>query len=154
MSHNSLLTRASPAEVWAVLADGWHYAGWVVGASRVRAVDAHWPAEGSRLHHSFGMWPAVIDDNTEVLASVADVRLDLRARGWPAGEADVSIRLRASGAGTEIVIEEDAASGPGRLVPKPARDLMLHSRNAETLRRLAYLAERRTDPTPTPAPTR
>ena len=38
---------AAPAEaVWAVLADGWQYATWVVGASRVRAVDAGWPAAG------------------------------------------------------------------------------------------------------------
>ena len=30
----------APAEaVWAVLADGWLYASWVVGASRVREVD-------------------------------------------------------------------------------------------------------------------
>ena len=38
---------AAPAEaVWAVLADGWQYATWVVGASRVRAVDAGWPQGG------------------------------------------------------------------------------------------------------------
>ena len=40
---------AAPAEaVWAVLADGWQYATWVVGASRVRAVDAGWPRAGTR----------------------------------------------------------------------------------------------------------
>jgi hypothetical protein len=36
---------------------------------------------------------------------------------------------------------EDAAEGPGMLVPKPVRDILIHSRNVETLRRLAYLAE-------------
>jgi len=52
----------APAEaVWAVVSDGWLYANWVVG-SRVRAVDPGWPAEGCRIHHSFGVWPAVIDD--------------------------------------------------------------------------------------------
>ena len=51
-----------------------------------------------------------------------------------------------SGADTLVEIEEDAASGPGLLVPKPARDLGLHWRNVETLRRLAFLAERRADP--------
>ena len=30
---------APPEAVWAVLADGWQYGTWVVGASRVRAVD-------------------------------------------------------------------------------------------------------------------
>ena len=69
--------------------------------------------------------------------------LVLRARSWPVGEAQVTLRLTAAGAGTEVVIEEDAASGPGRLVPKPLRDVPLSWRNVETLRRLSYLAERR-----------
>jgi hypothetical protein len=45
---------ASPAEIWDVLADGWLYPVWVVGASRMREVEDGWPAEGSRLHHSLG----------------------------------------------------------------------------------------------------
>ncbi len=32
---------APAAAVWGVLADGWLYANWVVGASRVRSVDPH-----------------------------------------------------------------------------------------------------------------
>jgi len=39
--------RATPAAVHAVLADGWAYAGWVVGASHVRAVQADWPDAAS-----------------------------------------------------------------------------------------------------------
>jgi hypothetical protein len=42
-----------------------------------------------------------------------------------------------------VVIEEDAVSGPGRLVPKPLRDPALAWRNVETLRRLAFIAENR-----------
>ncbi len=42
-----------------------------------------------------------------------------------------------------MLIEEDAVSGPGVLVPKPLRGLTLKWRNVETLQRLAYLAERR-----------
>jgi hypothetical protein len=41
----------------------------VVGASRIREVEPDWPAKGSRIHHSFGVWPLVIDDDTEVLRS-------------------------------------------------------------------------------------
>lgn len=38
----------APAEaVWSVLADGWSYANWVVGAARVRDVDPGWPAQGT-----------------------------------------------------------------------------------------------------------
>jgi hypothetical protein len=49
---------ASPGEVWAVISDGWSYASWVVGASRIRAVSSDWPAEGARIHHSVGARPA------------------------------------------------------------------------------------------------
>ena len=54
----------SPEKVWEVLADGWLYPVWVVGASRMREVDDHWPAEGAKLHHSVGTWPALLDDTT------------------------------------------------------------------------------------------
>jgi hypothetical protein len=40
-------------------------------------------------------------------------------------------------------MKEDAVTGPAVLVPKPVRDVTLSKRNAEALRRLAYLAERR-----------
>lgn len=55
----------TPDAVFAVLADGWAYAGWVVGASHVRAVEAGWPARGSKLHHASGAWPLVMEDETE-----------------------------------------------------------------------------------------
>ena len=56
------MVRATPADVFAVLADGWLYPSWVVGASRVRGVDGTWPQPGSRIHHSVGVWPLLIDD--------------------------------------------------------------------------------------------
>jgi hypothetical protein len=77
--------------------------------------------------------------------------LSLRGRGWPLGEVAIVIRTRPVGAETEVVIEEDVIAGPGRLVPKPVRALALRWRNVETLRRLAYIAERRTADHP-PAP--
>ena len=62
---HAVITRRvhAPAEVvWSVLADGWlFYAAWVVGASRIRAVEPEWPNPGGRLHHSFGVWPALIE---------------------------------------------------------------------------------------------
>lgn len=135
---------ASPADIWDVLADGWLYPVWVVGASRMREVEDGWPAEGSRLHHSLGAWPALINDDTEVVESRAHSLLSLRGRGWPLGEVAIVIRLRPVGADTEVVIEEDVVAGPGHLVPKPVRAVALRWRNIETLRRLAYIAERRT----------
>ena len=107
----------------------------------MRAVDDAWPAEGSRLHHSFGMWPAMIDDTTEVLTNEEPTRLVLQARGWPMGEATVQIRIDAWGQGSVVTITEDATRGPGRLVPPPLRQLMIAVRNRETARRLILLAE-------------
>ncbi len=143
MSENTRLVHAPADKVWSVLADGWLYPLWVVGASRMRDVDEQWPAVGARLHHSVGNWPLLIDDNTEVLEAEPPSRLLLRARAWPVGDAQVEIVLRPRGEETEVAIREDARSGPGRLVPSPVRQPMLKWRNTETLRRLAYLAERR-----------
>jgi len=134
---------ASPEDVWRVLADGWLYPLWVVGAARMRDVDQAWPAVGSRLHHSVGNWPVLIDDRTEVLAVDQGRSIRLRAHAWPAGAAEVLIEIEDAPPGSLVRIREDAAEGPGTLVPKPLRQLGLVPRNRESLRRLAYLAEGR-----------
>jgi uncharacterized protein YndB with AHSA1/START domain len=132
---------SSPAEdVWKVIADGWLYSGWVVGASRIRAVDAHWPEVGSRLHHSVGAWPLVIDDSSRVSAVEPGRSLELVARGWPIGEAKVVITLEVLGTQCRVTIAEDAIRGPGKLVPKALRNPMIDVRNGETLRRLELMA--------------
>ncbi len=149
MSMNERAARCTPDAVFDVLADGWLYATWVVGASRVRDVDEHWPAVGSQLHHSVGVWPLLIDDSTEVLEVDPPHRLRLRARGWPAGEATVTLGVEPTPAGCKITIEEHASSGPAQLVPKPVMDAVLHARNDETLKRLTMIAEGRTSVDPT-----
>ena len=133
----------SPEDVFAVLADGWLYASWVVGASRIRDVEPAWPAEGAKIHHSFGIWPALIDDSTSVLEHIPARRMVLKARGWPLGAARVVIEVEATPGGCRISIEEDAVEGPGQLVPSVVRQPLIHVRNVETLRRLRFLAEGR-----------
>ena len=134
---------ATPQQVWEILADGWLYPLWVVGASRMRDVDDNWPEVGAQLHHSVGTWPVLIDDTTEVTECRPMRGLKLRARAWPTGEAAVEIELEPEGSGTKITMSEDAVSGPALLTPKPIRDIGLLWRNKETLQRLAYLCERR-----------
>ncbi len=134
---------ASPAQVWSALSDGWLYATWVVGASRVRSVEPSWPAPGATIEHSFGLWPVVINDQTVVLHAEPDRELVLRAKGWPIGEATVRLTLTPEGAETVLTLQEDATAGPGRLVPRPVRMLGLRPRNKESLRRLGLLAEGR-----------
>ena len=145
MSTTSRPVQATPEQVWSVLADGWLYPLFVVGAARMRDVDEGWPAVGTRLHHSVGSWPLMIDDTTEVLEVEENKRILLLARAWPAGHAHVEISLEPSGAGSTVVtIVENATGGPGALVPKAIQDPQLHLRNVETLRRLAFLVEGRT----------
>ena len=144
MSVTTRTVKAAPAMVWDVLCDGWLYPLWVVGSTRMRDVDNTWPQVGSKLHHSAGVWPVMVDDDTEVLDVEPGRCLRLRARGWPLGGAEVKITLRPSGADAIVEIEEDVVSGPVRFLPRPARDRMLKVRNVEALRRLAFIAECRT----------
>lgn len=129
-----------PADVWNVIADGWLYSGWVVGASRIRDVDALWPAVDGVLHHSVGAWPLLINDKTIVTASEPGKSIELIARGWPLGEAKVVITLEPEGAGCKVTIAEDAIKGPGRWIPKFVRDPLIAVRNTETLNRLELMA--------------
>jgi len=55
----------------------------------------------------------------------------------------VALTLEEQGAGTRVRMSEDATAGPGRLVPLPLRAPGIQWRNTESLRRLAFLAERR-----------
>jgi len=143
-AHVTRRANAPASVVWAVLADGWLYANWVVGASRVRAVDLSWPAVGSRIEHSFGVWPAVINDETVVKEAVPERLLVLQAKGWPAGEAQVELRIDEAGDNAcDLSLVEDAVKGPGVLVPRVARQPLIAVRNREALGRLALIAEGR-----------
>jgi Polyketide cyclase / dehydrase and lipid transport len=142
MSENERLIRADLKDVFAILADGWSYASWVVGASRVRDVEPGFPAPGTSIHHSVGAWPLLIDDTTKALDYEPLVRLRLRVRVWPVGEGEVEFEATESGGGCRMVMREKTTSGPVALLPSAATDVMLRARNAETLQRLALLAEK------------
>ena len=45
MSRNVRVLQCTPEDVFRVLADGWLYPCWVVGASRMRKVEDTWPQE-------------------------------------------------------------------------------------------------------------
>lgn len=131
-----------PAEdVFAVLADGWLYGLWVVGATHIREVDTGWPGVGTRIHHSVGGWPLTRQDTTEVRSVDPPHRLELTARLWPAGKAEIRLTLvELQPDRTEIRMAERITEGPGCLIPSALQDLMLVARNTESLRRLEALA--------------
>jgi hypothetical protein len=133
---------ASRQQVWNVMADGWTYSQWVVGNSRVRAVDPNWPAPGSIIKHSIGVWPAVIDDETVVERSVPPEELVLLAKTGPLGAARVTLRLSDIPDGCRVEMDEVAVRPPMKWVPRPVQAAGLWPRNRETLWRLGALAER------------
>lgn len=141
MSVTTHLADCTPAAVFAVLADGWLYPTWVVGASRARAVDADWPTPGASIHHSIGVWPLLINDKTVCTELVPDRLMVLRGRGWPLGEVTVRVELAEAAGGCDITLHEEPVRGPATLIPRLVLDPLLHARNRECLRRLAYLAE-------------
>lgn len=138
-----MLMDCSPEDVFDVLADGWSFATWVVGAARIRDVDADWPAPESSIHHSVGAWPALLDDTTTVREVDRPHSLLLKVRAWPAGEGSVRVTCTPQASGTLVTMAEEATDGPTRFIPKPVRDALLHPRNRESLRRLRFLAESR-----------
>ena len=136
---------AAPRErVWDVLANGWTLAQWVVGNSRMRAVDDDWPAPGSRILHSVGLWPLVINDETVVVSSTPNEELVLLAKGGLAGKARITLRLSDIPDGTRVEMSEVAVAGPMRALPDRLQLLAFWPRNRECTWRLAGLAERLT----------
>jgi len=132
-----------PEQVWAVLADPESYAHWVVGSKHIRGADPDWPAPGTRFHHTVGVGPLELDDNSEVLEARPPERLVLRVRARPSGTANVVLELHPNGDGTSVVMDEYPVSGLAQLLHNPLQDKLIHRRNTESLRRLKHLSENR-----------
>lgn len=133
----------APEAVFAVLADGWLYPSWVVGASRMRDVSDSWPAPGATLAHSVGAWPLLLNDSTTCELWDPPRRTILTAKGRPFGEARVELLVTPVPNGCEVEMREYAVRGPARLIPRRIESSLIGLRNAETLRRLRFLAEGR-----------
>ncbi len=134
--------RASRQQIWDAMADGWTYAQWVVGNSRTRAVDSHWPQPGSAIKHSVGVWPLVISDQTVVESCTPGEELVLRAGLGPLGAMSVTLRLTDISGGCRIEMIEVPESGPVNLIPDRLVLAAVYPRNRECLLRLTALAER------------
>ena len=128
--------------VWDVLADGWAYSQWVVGNSRTRAVDSSWPQPGSAIRHSIGIWPLVINDQTEVESCDPPRELVLRAGLGPLGAARITLRLQEIPQGCRVEMIEVPVDGLVSLVPDRATLVAIYPRNRECIWRLAAMAER------------
>jgi hypothetical protein len=144
LTETSRVIGTNAHNVFRVLADGWSYPSWVVGAAHMRDVDRSWPTVGARLHHRVGPWPINIDDQTVVTAMVPDRMLEMCARVWPLGTATVRVTLEPLDDGrTRVRMYEALSSSIGRKVPKLLQAALLVPRNREALARLDDIAVHR-----------
>ncbi len=134
---------STPEQVFAVLADPWVYPTWVVGASRLRAADSAYPQVGCKLHHSVGVWPLVLNDETRVEEWDPPHRMVLQAKTRPIGTERVIIEVKPNGSGSVVRMEEYPITGPASYLPRALTDLILYIRNWESLRRLGFIARGR-----------
>jgi len=142
MSVNEITVDAPPQAVWEVLADPPTYEEWVVGNKEVRYNDRSWPTPGTEFGHKVGFGPLFVKDKTVALEAAQPRRLVMNVRALPVGHGVVAIELSESGSGTLVRMEEKPAGGPIRML-WPAFEPLVKLRNAETLRRLKRLAEKR-----------
>jgi uncharacterized protein YndB with AHSA1/START domain len=124
-------------QVWAVLADARSYSLWVVGAKEIRAVEGPWPEPGSKFHHTLGMGPFTLQDNTKALITEEARHLAIEARARPLGKARVDFFLASEGRGTRVTIEERVVAPVVMRMLNPLWAPLIRRRNDETLRRLA-----------------
>ncbi len=146
MAQTSLVLDAPLEKVWAVLADAHSFSRWVVGAKDIRSVEGPWPEPGSRFHHTVGVGPFTLRDNTKSLAAEERRRLLIEARARPVGRARVDLTLTPIGAGTEVTVTERFVSPAFMKLANPVLAPLVNARNAESLRRLGRIA--RTGATP------
>ncbi len=138
----SMHSTAPPEAVFSVLSDGWRYADWVVGAKKIRNVDADWPTPGSKFHHRVGIGPIEINDSSKLEAIDPPRSMTLNVRARPAGVARVHITLEPDGeGGTRIEMDEHPIAGIAKVTDNPIQRALLRGRNLEALRRLKNLAE-------------
>ncbi len=142
MAVNRGSVHAPVADVLGVLADASAYPRWVVGPREAIAVDPGWPDAGTGFQHETGRGPFKVRDRTEIVRFDRDRgEVVLEAHSGPLGVALVKITVDEQGERTVVTLEEDALSGPMRLLPKPVRDVAIHARNRRAMRRLREMVE-------------
>lgn len=154
MAVNRRRVPVSRQQVWRVLSDGFSYENWVVGARRIRDVDAGFPEPGTRLHYAVGVGPIEHQGHTEVREVEPGRRLVLEAHAWPVGTARIEIRLEddddiasdGNDGGCTVTMEERPARGLPAALHNPLQDAVFRARNVVTLRRLERLARERAGP--------
>jgi hypothetical protein len=144
MTTNTSHLPVTPERAFEALEDPRSFRYLVAGARRVRRFDPRWPEPGTALHHTVGIPPLLVWDQTEVMASEPPGRLLLEARIGPFGALSVEICFRARPDGCEMVVTERPVRG---LVNQPVLRQIVEAgirvRNAEFGRRMRRLVDLR-----------
>ena len=143
MATVNVLVRRPPEQVWDVLADGSAYAEWVVGTREIRAVDEGWPAVGTSLHYTIGVWPLELRGRTTVRAVEPNRRLGLEADAGLIGTARIVIDLVPWGDETVVELDESPLRGAGYRLHNAVSDAFLLLRGRPMVANLARLVEAR-----------
>lgn len=139
MAINHVRCSLPPEEVFGHLLDPWEYPRWLLGASKMRAVDEEWPEVGALFHHTVGWGPCKISDTSRIEAIDPPHRLVLYVRATPLVQGRVTFTLvPADGGGTLLTLQEEPALAIGNLV-RPVLDPATHLRNRRSLHQLADL---------------
>lgn len=139
----NVLVGRSPERVWAVLADGFAYAEWVVGTREIRAVDDGWPAVGTSIHYVLGLGPLEFQGSTTVRMVDEGRRLGLEADASPFGSARIMLELLPWGDDTVVLLDEHPLRGPGYRLHNTVFDALLLLRGRPMIHKLARLVESR-----------
>lgn len=142
MATNERFMPVRPEAVWEALADADGYGYWVVGSKLIRGVEPHWPAPGSRFHHTVGIGPLKVSDHTVSLAADRPRLLRMRAKARPLGTATVTMTMTPEDGGTRVRMTENPDGFTALLSLNPLVQLLVLARNAESLMRLEELALR------------
>ncbi|HEY8525028.1 MAG TPA: SRPBCC family protein [Acidimicrobiales bacterium] len=144
MARTETIIHARPDAVFAVLADARAFPGFVVGAKRVRYFDPRWPEPGTTIHHTVGVGPLAIRDETEATTCDPPHLLVVRPKIRPFVTAETSFRLEPHGEeDTLLRVDEYAVDGPLAPVWPGPLDGLMALRNRRVVRRLARMAEAR-----------
>jgi hypothetical protein len=139
----SIRIDADPDAVFDVLDDAYAYPRWVVGARRIRGIDATWPAVGSSFRHAIGAPGAELRDASTVTERKRPELMALRVCFRPTGVANVTIRVEPAAGQSNVTLEEEVISGPAARLPKAIVGPLLALRNVLSLQRLRHEVERR-----------
>ncbi|MFI0242153.1 SRPBCC family protein [Streptomyces sp. NPDC016845] len=141
MARRHRMIKASPAAVWAVLADGSKYADWVVGTESSEPVRGQWPEVGASLRYEVQLGPVHLTNETVVRYREEGSLLELEAKAGPLGTARISLQLRPWGDDCLVTVDEHPLNGAAGALHNFGLEAVIQLRHRAMLARLAHVCE-------------